>query len=47
MGPDLGMALIEQLPNVEAVIVTAANKVLISSGLKNRVEIKGPPTDEP
>ena len=47
MGPDQGMALIEQLPNVEGVIVTAANTVLISSGLKNRVEIKGPPTDEP
>ena len=47
MGPDQGMALIEQLPNVEGVIVTAANEVLISSGLKNRVEIKGLPTGEP
>ena len=47
MGPEEGMALIEQLPNVEGVIVTAANEVLISSGLKNRVEIKGLPTGEP
>jgi len=47
MGPDLGMDLIEQLPNVEGVIVTAANEVLISTGLKNRVEIKGVPTGEP
>ena len=47
MGPEEGMALIEKLPDVEGVIVTASNEVLISSGLKGRVEIKGPPTDEP
>ena len=47
MGPDEGMALIEQLPDVEGVIVSASNEVLISSGLKGRVEIKGPPTDAP
>jgi thiamine biosynthesis lipoprotein len=47
MGPRDGMALIETLPNVEGVIVTAANEVLISSGLKGRVDIKGRPTDEP
>jgi FAD:protein FMN transferase len=45
MGPREGMALIERLPNVEAVIVTAANEVLVSSGLKGRVEIKAAPTD--
>ena len=47
MGPDAGMALIEKLPDVEGVIVTDANEVLVSSGLKGRVEIKGPPTDAP
>jgi FAD:protein FMN transferase len=47
MGPEAGMALIEKLPDVEGVIVTASNEVLVSSGLKGRVEIKGPPTDAP
>jgi thiamine biosynthesis lipoprotein len=47
MGPELGMALIEKLPDVEGVIVSESNEVLISSGLKGRVEIKGTPTNEP
>jgi thiamine biosynthesis lipoprotein len=47
MGPVDGMALIERLPNVEGVIVTASNEVLISSGLKDRVEMRGNPTDAP
>jgi thiamine biosynthesis lipoprotein len=47
MGPEDGMALIEKLPDVEGVIVPASNQVLISSGLKGRVDIKGPPTFEP
>ena len=47
MGPEAGMALIETLPDVEGVIVTASNEVLISSGLKRRVDIKAPPTDAP
>ena len=47
MGPDAGMALIEQLPDVEGVIVTADNEVLISSGLKNRLVMIAPPTDAP
>ena len=38
MGPEAGMALIEKMPDVEGVIVTATNQVLISSGLKGRVE---------
>ena len=33
------MALIERLPNVEGVIVTAENEVLVSSGLKERLKI--------
>ena len=40
-----GMALIERLPQVEGVIVTAKNQVLVSSGLKERLEIVWPPTE--
>jgi thiamine biosynthesis lipoprotein len=47
LGPDKGMALIERLPDVEAVIVTADNRVLVSSGLKGRLVIVAPPTDAP
>ena len=47
MGPLEGMRLIEQLPGVEGVIVTADNEVLISSGLKGRLEILKPPTNAP
>jgi thiamine biosynthesis lipoprotein len=44
LGPERGMALVERLPDVEAVIVTADNRVLISSGLKGRVNLVRPPT---
>ena len=47
LGPDKGMALIERLPKVEGVIVSAKNEVLISSGLKNRLVLLAPPTDAP
>jgi thiamine biosynthesis lipoprotein len=47
LGPVDGMALVEKLPNVEAVIVTARNEVLISSGLKGRVDLRAPPTNAP
>ena len=47
MGPAAGIELIEKLPDVEGVIVTASNEVLVSSGLKGRVDIKGPPSDAP
>ena len=47
LGPDKGMALIERLPKVEGVIVSAKNEVLISSGLKNRLVVLAPPTDAP
>ena len=47
MGPDSGMKLIEQLPDVEGVIVTADNEVLISSGLRGRLEVLRPPTNAP
>jgi thiamine biosynthesis lipoprotein len=44
MGPEAGMALVESLPDVEAVIVTADNDVRVSSGLKGRLKIDRPPT---
>ena len=47
LGPDEGMALIEKLPHVEGVIVSAKNEVLISSGLRGRLTVPAPPTDAP
>ncbi|HEX6164183.1 MAG TPA: FAD:protein FMN transferase [Vicinamibacterales bacterium] len=47
LGPGEGMKLIEQLPGVEGVIVTAGNEVLVSSGLKGRLELLKPPTNAP
>ncbi len=43
-GPDAGMALIERLPDAEAVIVTAENEVRVSSGLRQRLVMLAPPT---
>ena len=45
LGPDAGMALVESLPDVEAVIVGADNQVHVSTGLKGKIEIVHPPTD--
>ncbi|TKB75840.1 MAG: FAD:protein FMN transferase [Nitrospira sp.] len=42
MGPERGMALIEQLPDVEGVIVDAEGRVLVSSGLRERVRPANP-----
>ena len=47
LGAKEGMALIERLPDVEGVIVTDKNEVLVSSGLKDRLTIVHPPTDLP
>jgi FAD:protein FMN transferase len=47
MGPAAGMALIERLPHVEGVIVTAKNEVLVSPGLKDRFVLLAQPTDAP
>jgi thiamine biosynthesis lipoprotein len=47
LGPPEGMALIETLPDIEGVIVTADNEVLISSGLKGRVQLLKQPTNAP
>jgi thiamine biosynthesis lipoprotein len=47
MGADAGMPLIEKLNDVEGIIVTDKNEVLISSGLTGRVQFKGAPTAAP
>jgi thiamine biosynthesis lipoprotein len=47
LGPEKGMALVERIPNLEAVIVTAKNEVLVSSGLKERFVMLARPTDSP
>jgi thiamine biosynthesis lipoprotein len=44
LGPEAGMALVESLPDVEAVIVTADNEVRVSKGLEERLTIERPPT---
>ena len=45
LGPEKGMALVERLPDVEAVIVGADNVVRISSGLQGKVQVVHQPTD--
>jgi thiamine biosynthesis lipoprotein len=47
MGPDKGMALIERLPKVDGVIVGDDNRVLVSSGIRERLQILAQPTDAP
>lgn len=47
LGPVAGMALIEKLPGVEGVIVSATNEVLVSSGLKGKLTMVASPTDAP
>jgi FAD:protein FMN transferase len=47
LGGEQGMALIEKLPDVEGVIVTADNQVQVSSGLKGRLVLLTSPTDAP
>ena len=47
LGPQAGMALIEKLPDVEGVIVTDGNEVLVSAGLRERLERLRKPTDAP
>lgn len=47
LGPEEGLALIERLPAVEGVIVSAANDVVVSSGLKDRLALVAVPTDAP
>lgn len=47
LGPKDGLALVQRLPNVDAVIVTAANEVLFTPRLKGRLQLLTPPTDAP
>ncbi len=47
LGPKEGWALVERLPNVDAVIVTSANEVLITSRLRGRLALLARPTDAP
>jgi len=47
LGPEPGMALIERLPDVEGVIVAADNRVMMSSGLRDRLVTLAPPTAAP
>jgi FAD:protein FMN transferase len=44
LGPTEGMALVERLPDVEAIIVTDRNEVLVSSGLEGKFRLLTPPT---
>jgi thiamine biosynthesis lipoprotein len=37
LGPERGMALVERLPDVEAVIVDAEGRMMVSSGLRTRL----------
>jgi thiamine biosynthesis lipoprotein len=39
MGPERGMELVEQLADVEAIIVDAEGRLLVSSGLKQRIRL--------
>lgn len=47
LGPVRGLALVERLPDVEAVIVGAGNEVVVSSGLRGKVRQLATPTDAP
>jgi thiamine biosynthesis lipoprotein len=47
IGGRAGMDLIERLPEVEGVIVTNTNEVLVSSGLQGRLQLLAKPTDAP
>jgi FAD:protein FMN transferase len=46
LGPKDGAALVERLKGVEAVFVTADNRVVVTKGLKGSVQWR-PPTDGP
>jgi thiamine biosynthesis lipoprotein ApbE len=39
MGAELGMRLVETLPDVEAIIVDADGRLLVSSGLQQRIRM--------
>ena len=37
LGPEQGMALVERLPDVEAIIIDDKGKMTVSSGLRDRL----------
>jgi thiamine biosynthesis lipoprotein len=43
LGPERGMELVEQLPDVEAIIVDAEGRLLVSSGLQQRIRLPEKP----
>lgn len=45
LGPEKGLALVESLPDVGAVIVDAKNQVFVSKRLAGKVHLQHPPTD--
>lgn len=47
LGPREALALFERLPNVDAVIVTSSNEVIVTPRLKGRLELRSQPTDAP
>jgi thiamine biosynthesis lipoprotein len=47
LGPQEGLKLVDRLEGIEAVVVTAANDVVVTPGLKGRLEVRVPPTDAP
>ncbi|HEX7671728.1 MAG TPA: FAD:protein FMN transferase [Polyangiaceae bacterium] len=47
LGPEKGLALIESLPDVGAVVVDQANKVWVSKRLEGKVHVSRAPTDGP
>lgn len=47
LGPERGLALVQRLPDVDAVIVTSTNTVLMTPRLKGRLMVQAQPTDAP
>jgi thiamine biosynthesis lipoprotein len=45
VGPERAMKIVEELPDVEAVIIDAKNQVHVSSGLAGKLQKLGEPTD--
>lgn len=39
LGPEEGMALVERLPNVDAIIIDNDGKMTVSSGLRDRLRV--------
>lgn len=47
MGGPEGLKLVDRLEGVEAVVVTSSNDLLVTAGLRGRLEVRAPPTDAP